>query len=91
MSVYPSFDYYSLLRARELLEGSGLAAIVPRPLADSFGRRHSILKYELPYPTTRLEVRSLWHERHEGDASHEWLHGVMRRATEPLRMGTMKG
>jgi DNA-binding transcriptional LysR family regulator len=74
------------LAVPSLLEGSGLAAIVPRPLADSFGRTHSILKYELPYPTARLEVRSLWHERHEGDASHEWLHGVMRRATEPFRI-----
>jgi DNA-binding transcriptional LysR family regulator len=79
------------LAVPSLLEGSGLAAIVPRPLADSFGRTHSILKYELPYPTTRLEVRSLWHERHEGDASHQWLHDVMRRATEPLRMDAIKG
>jgi DNA-binding transcriptional LysR family regulator len=73
-----------------LLEGSDLAAIVPRPLADSFARRHSISIYELPYPTTRLEVRSLWHERHEGEASQEWLHGIMRRATEHLRNGSIK-
>jgi len=74
-----------------LLEGSDLAAIVPRPLADSFARSHSISIYELPYPTARLEVRSLWHERHEGDASQEWLHGIMRRATEHLRNGSIKG
>jgi DNA-binding transcriptional LysR family regulator len=73
-----------------LLEGSDLAAIVPRPLADSFARRHSISIYELPYPTARLEVRSLWHERHEGEASQEWLHGIMRRATEHLRSGPIK-
>jgi DNA-binding transcriptional LysR family regulator len=66
------------------LAGSGLSAIVPRPLADSFARIHPISIHELPYPTTRLEVRSLWHERHEGDASHDWLHGVMRRSTEHL-------
>ena len=74
-----------------LLEGSDLAAIVPRPLADSFARSHSISIYELPYPTARLEVRSLWHERHEGEASQEWLHGIMRRATEHLRNGSIKG
>jgi DNA-binding transcriptional LysR family regulator len=73
-----------------LLEGSGLAAIVPRPLADAFARTHSISICELPYPTTRFEVRSLWHERHEGDASQEWLHGIMRRATEQLRVGSVK-
>jgi len=69
-----------------LLEGSSLAAIVPRPLAASFARTHAISIYELPYPTTHLEVRSLWHERNEGDASQEWLHGIMRRATEHLRI-----
>ena len=73
-----------------LLEGSDLAAIVPRPLADSFARTHSISIYELPYSTIRLEVRSLWHERHEGEASQEWLHGIMRRATEHLRSGSVK-
>jgi hypothetical protein len=36
-------------------------------------------------------VRSLWHERHEGEASQEWLHGIMRRATEHLRNGSIKG
>jgi DNA-binding transcriptional LysR family regulator len=67
------------------LDGSGLSAIVPRPLAASFARTTPISIHELPYPTTRLEVRSLWHERHEGDASQDWLHEVMRRATEHLR------
>jgi DNA-binding transcriptional LysR family regulator len=71
-----------------LLDGSGLAAIVPRPLANSFARSHAIEIYELPYATTRLEVRSLWHQRHEGDASQDWLHDVMRRATDHLRSGT---
>jgi DNA-binding transcriptional LysR family regulator len=72
-----------------LLEGSRLAAIVPRPLADSLARTHPILIYELPYPTIRLQVRSLWHERHEGDVSQEWLHDVMRRATEQLRIDSI--
>jgi DNA-binding transcriptional LysR family regulator len=71
-----------------LLDGSGLAAIVPRPLANSFARTHAIAIYELPYPTTRLEVRSLWHERHEGDAAQDWLHDLMRRATDHLRSST---
>jgi DNA-binding transcriptional LysR family regulator len=67
------------------LDGSGLSAIVPRPLANAFAQTNPISIHELPYPTTRLEVRSLWHERHEGDASQDWLHEVMRRATEHLR------
>ncbi len=71
------------------LDGSGLSAIVPRPLANSFARTNPISIHELPYPTTRLEVRSLWHERHEGDASQDWLHAVLRRATEHLRIGAV--
>jgi DNA-binding transcriptional LysR family regulator len=72
-----------------LLDSSGLSAIVPRPLANSFARTNPISIHELPYPTTRLEVRSLWHERHEGAASHDWLHGVLRRVTEHLRVGAV--
>jgi DNA-binding transcriptional LysR family regulator len=68
-----------------LLGNSSLAAIVPRPLADAFATTHPIAIYELPYPTTRLEVRSLWHERHERDASQNWLHEAIQRATSHLR------
>jgi hypothetical protein len=42
----------------------------------------------LPYTTTPLEVRLLWHERVEEEPSHEWLHDVLRRATDELRRGT---
>jgi hypothetical protein len=44
--------------------------------------------YELPYATTHLEVRSLWHERHESDVSQTWLHEMMRLATARLRSET---
>jgi DNA-binding transcriptional LysR family regulator len=69
------------------LEGATHAAIVPRPLGQSFARSLPIAVHELPYPTTRLAVTALWHERHEGDASQSWLHEVVRRATEDLRGG----
>jgi DNA-binding transcriptional LysR family regulator len=69
-----------------LIANSGLAAIVPRPLAQAFVRSGSVSIHELPYPTTRLEVRLLWHERHEADASQEWLHEAIRKATDQLRV-----
>ena len=72
-----------------LLGDSSLAAIVPRPLANAFAATYPLAIYELPYPTARLEVRSLWHERYEGDASQNWLHAVIRRATEHLRIGAV--
>ncbi|MBR0793930.1 LysR family transcriptional regulator [Bradyrhizobium jicamae] len=70
-----------------LLADSELAAIVPRPLARALGQTHAITTYELPYATTPVEVRLLWHERVEGEPSHEWLHDLLRRATEELRHG----
>jgi DNA-binding transcriptional LysR family regulator len=74
----------------ELLCNSCLAAIVPRPLAKWFARGHPISAYELPYTTTHLEVRSLWHERHESDTSQDWLRGILRSATEHLRDNSAK-
>ncbi|MDB5633357.1 MAG: hypothetical protein JWR49_2212, partial [Tardiphaga sp.] len=62
--------------------------IVPRPLAHSFSKTNPIAMYELPYATTHLEVRSLWHERHESDVSQTWLHEMMRLATARLRSET---
>src|SRR6266702_1128539 len=68
-----------------LLVDSELAAIVPRPLARALEQTHAIASHELPYTTTPVEVRLLWHERLEGEPSHEWLHEILRRATEDLR------
>jgi DNA-binding transcriptional LysR family regulator len=68
-----------------LLEGSELAAIVPRPLATFLERTHAVTAYELPYATTPLEVRLLWHERVQNEPSHEWFHEILRRAAEDFR------
>lgn len=70
-----------------LLQDSELAAIVPRPLARALEQNHSIATYELPYTTTPVEARMLWHERVEGEPSHDWLHEILRRAAEDLRHG----
>jgi len=67
-----------------LLEGSDFAAIVPRPLANHLERTFPISTHELPYVTTPLEVRLLWHARNESEPAHEWLHGVLRRSAEHL-------
>jgi DNA-binding transcriptional LysR family regulator len=67
-----------------LVEGSNLAAIVPRPLAKDFERTYAIAIHELPYATNSLEVRLLWHERLDEDPSHQWLHEILRRSTGGL-------
>ena len=68
-----------------LLDGSDLVAIVPWPLAEIFARSQPLSIYQLPYPTSVLNVRVVWHERNEGEAAHRWLHGMLKRATEHLR------
>jgi DNA-binding transcriptional LysR family regulator len=68
-----------------LLENTELAAIVPRPLARVFADRYPIKTCDLPYATTPLETKLLWQRRVEDDLSLEWLHDVLRRATEHLR------
>lgn len=72
-----------------LLAGSTLAAIVPRPLAHTLSQTNPIVMYELPYATAHLEVRSLWHERHESDISQTWLHGMLGLAAQHLRTANL--
>jgi DNA-binding transcriptional LysR family regulator len=67
------------------LECGTHAAIVPRPLGRSFARSLPIAVHELPYPTARLAVASLWHERYDGDGAQTWLHDIVHRATAELR------
>ena len=68
-----------------LLENARLTAIVPRPLARSLARIHPLSRHELPYKTTSVEVRVLWHERNTADPPQEWLRAMLKRASEHLR------
>lgn len=69
-----------------LLANSELAAIVPRPLAQAFMRTGAVSVHELPYAASRLEVRLLWHERNDADASQAWIHEEVRKVTSSLRV-----
>lgn len=68
-----------------LIEDTDLAAIVPRPLAEMLEKRYAIAACELPYMTTPLEVRMLWHHSMDDEPSHKWMHGILLRATKSLR------
>lgn len=71
-----------------LLEDTELGAIVPRPLARAFAGGHALVTYELPYATIPVQVRLLWHQRVDGDPSHQWLHEALQRAAEHLRLAS---
>ena len=68
-----------------LIEDTDLAAIVPRPLAEMLEKRYAIAACDLPYVTTPLEVKMLWHHSMDDEPSHKWMHGILLRATESLR------
>jgi len=79
-------DAYRTLPA--LLAQNNLAAITPRPLAQSLVRMHPLSIHELPYKTSPAAVDVLWHQRNEKDPSQAWLRDMLRRAAEPLLHGT---
>lgn len=87
-SEYPPRIAVSLphfLALPALIEDTDLAAIVPRPLARILEKRYAIVACELPYMTTPLEVRMLWHHSMNDEPSHKWMHGILLRAAESLR------
>ena len=87
-SEYPPRIAVSLphfLALPALIEDTDLAAIVPRPLAQILEKRYAIVACELPYMTTPLEVRMLWHHSMDDEPSHKWMHEILLRAAESLR------
>jgi DNA-binding transcriptional LysR family regulator len=72
-----------------LLAQNNLAAIAPRPLAQSLACMHPLSIHELPYKTSPAAVDVLWHQRNEKDPPQAWLRDILRRAAEPLLHGTL--
>jgi DNA-binding transcriptional LysR family regulator len=65
-----------------VVAGTKLVAIMPRRLAEVYGRRAGTVVAALPFETELIEVMH-WHSAHHSDAGHQWLRSlVRRRATE---------
>lgn len=56
-----------------LVRETDMLCIVPRPLAEEFSQSGALRCSELPYPTTAIAVRAVWHQRNMDDAGHQWL------------------
>jgi DNA-binding transcriptional LysR family regulator len=63
-----------------LLRETDMLCIVPSPLADEFARSTAVARSDLPYDVPAAAVRAVWHRRHDDDAGHRWLRGLVAQA-----------
>ena len=59
---------------------AGLVAIVPRLLAETFGKMARIRILKPAFEMPRIEVCQYWHRRVDADPFHRWLRGCVREA-----------
>lgn len=69
------------LAAPLLLENTDLVATEPRRLFLPFRRRLPLELASPPFALPEFEVTQVWHSRHDGDAGHAWLRGVVQRCS----------
>lgn len=63
--------------AARVVHESNLLGVFPRSYVPASGL--ALLLRRMPFPLPRIDVAMLWHRRHERDAAHRWLHGVVAR------------
>src|SRR5450830_67290 len=68
-----------LLGVPSVVATSEFIASVPNELAELFSRFADIRTFELPVKIPRLTVKQFWHARHQNDAGHRWLRGLVSR------------
>ena len=61
--------------ALALVRGSDLIATVPERLSGVL--RSDLHAFTLPFPVAELPLAMLWHPRHDADAAHRWLRGLL--------------
>lgn len=65
------------------LHGTSLLAIAPRMV--NGGLSQGLNWSEPPFETPVLSLHMVWHRRHEHDAAHQWLRGLVRQSASALR------
>jgi DNA-binding transcriptional LysR family regulator len=56
-----------------LLQLTDMVAVLPRRLARSVAANASIALLDLPYPSTKLKIEVIWHQRADHDRGLQWL------------------
>jgi DNA-binding transcriptional LysR family regulator len=56
-----------------LLQATDMVAVLPRRLARLAAANASIAFFDLPYPSTKLKIEMVWHQRADYDQGLQWL------------------
>jgi len=72
----------SFLALFGLVPQSDLVAIVSVDLADRFRDLPGLVTHTLPFPSPRVDIIQLWHERYQKDAASQWLRGAVHQALQ---------
>jgi len=65
------------------LHGTNMLAIAPRMV--NGGLIQGLAWSEPPFETPPLSLHMVWHRRHEHDAAHQWLRGLVRLSASAVR------
>jgi DNA-binding transcriptional LysR family regulator len=61
-----------------ILSQTDMLAVVPEDVAPHLARSFDAQIHELPYPSSRFEVRQYWHELYHRDLANRWMRGQVR-------------
>jgi DNA-binding transcriptional LysR family regulator len=61
----------------EVIASTNLMATAPPRVARAFGKSHGLRALTLPVPVRLIEVRVHWSARHQNDAAHAWMRGLL--------------
>lgn len=71
--------YLSLLT---LVSNTELIAIIPNDLVPAFKPQKNIAVYPLPFPSPRVKIKQIWHQRFHSDSASQWLRETVRQALQ---------
>jgi DNA-binding transcriptional LysR family regulator len=60
-----------------VVANTNLLAIAPSRVAKAYGESHGLRAVALPVAVSPIEVRLHWSARHENNAAHVWMRGVL--------------
>jgi DNA-binding transcriptional LysR family regulator len=84
MAVVTSFP-----AALAIAGGTDLVALVPSWFTAKMP--DSLVRFDLPVPTTEITVSQLWHPRLDADPAHRWLRGLVQAACRDLSPAQVPG
>lgn len=71
--------YLSLLT---LVSNTELIAVIPNDLVAAFKAQKNIAVYPLPFPSPRVEIKQIWHQKFHFDSASQWLRETVRGALQ---------